>query len=513
MSSSRIYWFIHYFRRLFKRKERGVPDYCLESANTPQAVDFIAVSPPRLPITRKTSVNGLLLRARLGKMRAKNRLLWALIGSLLLPSGVFAQQSQVWQPSLEAARRAAGQTNRLVLVFFCADWCQPCREMERDVFGQPNAVADLQANYVLAKVNVNHFPATAKEYGITGVPTTVVITPQGQAVATVPNRMAATQYVAKLSQVAAGAKQSAVAAVAQTAPPAMPQVPPPAVPAKTDDRYADRYADRGAARAPESPTDRYAERPAERSADRYAALDPRPSSPVTGPQFPGLPAPADNPDTPPGPAPEARVIPPPKLPGPPTTPATPPAVPASPDPRIPASPAPVGSALPGSPVAPAIPPAAPPAIPPAVPPAMPPSSPAVPATPSTPTATAGFGLDGYCPVCLVDQRKWVAGNRQFGIEHRGRVYLFERTEERDRFWADPDLYTPILSGNDLVIALERGESVPGRREFGVFYGNRIYLFADKTSLEKFWKNPNQYANQALQAMRSAGPVNPRPPLR
>ncbi len=64
-----------------------------------------------------------------------------------------------------------------------------------------------------------------------------------------------------------------------------------------------------------------------------------------------------------------------------------------------------------------------------------------------------------------------------------------------------------------MIALERGQSVPGRREFGVFFGNRIYLFADKASLEKFWKNPNLYANQALQAMRPAAPVDPRPPLR
>ena len=150
------------------------------------------------------------------------------------------------------------------------------------------------------------------------------------------------------------------------------------------------------------------------------------------------------------------------------------------------------------PVTPATPPTAPPAVP-----------PAAPTNPPTPAAASGFGLDGYCPVCLVDQRKWVAGNRQLGIEHRGRVYLFERPEERDRFWANPDIYTPILSGNDAVIALERGQSVPGRREFGVFFGNRIYLFADKTSLEKFWKNPNQYANLALQAMRPVTPADQR----
>lgn len=416
-------------------------------------------------------------------MRTKNRLIWAAIGLLLLPSGVVAQQPQVWQPSLDAARRAAGQSNRLVLAFFCADWCQPCREMERDVFGQPSALADLQANYVLAKINIGHFPATAKEYGITSVPTTVVMTSQGQALATLPNRAAATQYVAKLNQIAASAKQQAApTAIAQDTPPTMPQVPP-AVPAKTDDRYADRYADRGLDRTP----DRYA--------DRYAAADPRPVPPsMTGPQFPQFPGPAESAGVPASPALEARVIPPPTLQGPPPAmpPATPPVGPAMPDPRTLTGPAPSG---------------------PVAPPAAPPAAPATPTTPAAPAATSNWGLDGYCPVCLVDQRKWVAGNRQLGIEHRGKVYLFERAEERDRFWSNPDLYTPVLSGNDAVIALERGQSVPGRREFGVFLGNRIYLFAEKASLEKFTKNPHQYANHALQASRPVAPVDPRQPLR
>jgi thiol-disulfide isomerase/thioredoxin/YHS domain-containing protein len=399
-------------------------------------------------------------------MQAKNRLLWAAIGVLLLPSGVFAQQSQVWQPSLDAARRAAGQSNRLVLVFFCADWCMPCREMERDVFGQPNAIADLQTNYVLAKVNVNHFPATAKEYGITGVPTTVIITPQGQALATVPNRMGATPYVGKLTQIAANAKLAATA-IAQGPPPTMP-VPPPAVHAKNDDRYADRYADRGTDRYGE--TDAYANRPFVGPAPPPAGV--APASPLlTGPQFPAFPGPADNAGTPPGPSPESRVIPSPGLPSAPIMP-------------------PVG------PVAATTPPAAPPATP-----------------STTPPKTPAWGLDGFCPVCLVEQRKWVAGNRQYGIEHLGRVYLFERPEERDRFWANPELYSPVLAGNDAVISLERGQSIPGHREFGVFFGQRIYLFADKTSLEKFWKNPNQYANQALQATRAAAPFDPRQPMR
>jgi hypothetical protein len=50
--------------------------------------------------------------------------------------------------------------------------------------------------------------------------------------------------------------------------------------------------------------------------------------------------------------------------------------------------------------------------------------------------------------------------------------------------------------------------VPGRREHGVFFGRRVFLFADEASLEKFSRNPNHYANQVLQAMRSGATNGP-----
>ena len=73
-----------------------------------------------------------------------------------------------------------GQTNRLVLIEFSAPTCDYCRRMEAEVFDQPSVAAQVTANYVPVKINADHFPATAKQYGITGLPTTVIITPQGQ---------------------------------------------------------------------------------------------------------------------------------------------------------------------------------------------------------------------------------------------------------------------------------------------------------------------------------------------
>ena len=124
-----------------------------------------------------------------------------------------------------------------------------------------------------------------------------------------------------------------------------------------------------------------------------------------------------------------------------------------------------------------------------------------PATRSGPPISPPLGLNGYCPVALAEKQQWVLGDRRWGAIHRGRTYLFSGPEEQRRFFTDPDRFAPIISGNDIVLASEQGQPVPGMREHGVFFGNRVYLFSSEATLEKFARNPNQYANQAMGAVQ------------
>ncbi len=118
-----------------------------------------------------------------------------------------------------------------------------------------------------------------------------------------------------------------------------------------------------------------------------------------------------------------------------------------------------------------------------------------------------LGLDGYCPVQLIDdmqsdRHQWTLGDRRWGAIHRGRTYLFCSSEHQRRFLADPDRYAPVISGNDIVLAVDRQQNVPGRREWGVLFRNKVYLFAGEASLERFSASPNHYA-EAIQAMRAS----------
>ena len=122
-----------------------------------------------------------------------------------------------------------------------------------------------------------------------------------------------------------------------------------------------------------------------------------------------------------------------------------------------------------------------------------------------PPGSPPLGLDGYCPVHLA-RKSWTKGDARWGAIHHGRTYLFAGPEEQKQFLVSPDAFAPVMGGQDPVLALDAGRQVAGRREFGVYYGNRVYLLADEISYQRFKQNPNRYAAEAMQARRDFSPV-------
>jgi protein disulfide-isomerase len=124
---------------------------------------------------------------------------------------------------------------------------------------------------------------------------------------------------------------------------------------------------------------------------------------------------------------------------------------------------------------------------------------AMPATNSA-TTQPTLCLDGHCPVTLMETQRWLYGDRRFGAVHRGRLYLFTSTDAQQRFLADPDRYSPAISGHDAVAWVDQGRLVAGERKFGGYYRNFIYLFASEEALRQFEANPERYAAPVEQAV-------------
>ncbi len=383
----------------------------------------------------------------------------------LCASVSFAQQPVAWESSIENAQRVAMQTNRLVLVHFWASWCAPCMRMESDVFSQPAVAAQIQANFVPVKLNADSYQALATKYGVSMLPCDVILNAQGTVIDVKSGGATAPEYIARINQVAATARRAP--GVVASAAPVMPQPAPTAsIPAQPQQRPA----------APASDS-RYAD-----YAQRMAQQNPAAGQSYAAATNPVIPAPtyAQQPSMPQNPA---------MTPGYPTNPQIAPANPgvAANQNLVAASPtgfAPQAAQNPAN--------------------LQPPVNAAAPQNPSSPNASAkGMpkALDGCCPVSLIMKRAWVPGDKRYGAIHLGQVYLFAGPAEQQQFLADPYRFAPVLNGNDVVQAFDAGKTVPGKREFGCEYSGHIFIFADEVSYDRFTKNPQYYANQALQAMR------------
>jgi YHS domain-containing protein/thiol-disulfide isomerase/thioredoxin len=367
-----------------------------------------------------------------------------------------------WQHDLDSAKAIAKQTGRLVLVHFWTPTCGPCAMLEQNVFNQPGVASALQAQFVPVKLNANEHPETAQAFGITRVPTDVILSADGMVVGRLISPPTPAAYVAETTQVARqhvtrlGGTFTEVAAAAPVPPTlntayANLQIPA-ATPAALSEQFAASNHDRRTAAS--GPFAALA--PAMIPPAALAAHTPAPSVVTTPQPVPPQynPVPPVNIDVPPTHSPQQvsnPYAPPPgrvmqQRAG--ATDLSPPA----PDPRV-----------------------------------LPPGAPSL-------------GFDGFCPVSMRTQWKWVPGDPRWGIVHRGRTYWFAGQAEQQQFWAEPDRYSPALSGMDPVLAIDHSQQVPGKREHSICYDNLFYMFASEATLQQFTSTPERYAVGVRRAM-------------
>ena len=107
-----------------------------------------------------------------------------------------------------------------------------------------------------------------------------------------------------------------------------------------------------------------------------------------------------------------------------------------------------------------------------------------------------YALSGNCPVSLLTQSKWIAGNEEWGCTHRGKTYVFANKSAMDLFMQRPDDFSPVLAGFDPVAFHETGELVDGKEALGVFMSKngvqKVVLFVNEMTRDQFQNNPKVY---------------------
>lgn len=391
--------------------------------------------------------------------------LFAVVTCLLLHTAASYGQSASgvqWQSDLDAARVTAERENKLLLVHFYTDSCGPCRVLDATVFNQPTVASTVQTHYVPVKLNASEFPATAQRFGITRVPTDVLITPQGQVIDRVVSPTTPMAYITRMSSVAekhmqASARNFQVASQNS----GLTQPVNSAYAALAVPSDSKNFA------APAPPSQTAASPTAQPAAPAAVTLNPYANATPAHPPA-EQPAVATTSQTTPPAASEAS-----------NRYADQPITPIQPEPQQAQSQVAASQQQATKPADQAL--------------ELPANSPPV-------------GFFGYCPVTMKKENRWQKGNTQWGAYHRGRTYLFVSAEYRDEFIKDAtsaDSYAPALSGIDPVAAIDNREMKPGVQQFGVEYNGMFYLFSSEENLRKFWSNANRYSSGVKQAMQSA----------
>lgn len=90
--------------------------------------------------------------------------------------------SNKWYTDLEEAKKVAERTNRKIFVDFMATWCGPCKMLEAEVL-RTEEFKKMSKHIVFLQIDVDQQPGVSKHYGVTAMPTQMVLNADGSVVA------------------------------------------------------------------------------------------------------------------------------------------------------------------------------------------------------------------------------------------------------------------------------------------------------------------------------------------
>jgi thiol:disulfide interchange protein len=79
----------------------------------------------------------------------------------------------------QAALALAKKENKPVLIDFWASWCSWCKKMDDETYPDPRVQAAMK-NYIPLKIDVDKMPDFQKKFGVQGLPTSVIVDPNGK---------------------------------------------------------------------------------------------------------------------------------------------------------------------------------------------------------------------------------------------------------------------------------------------------------------------------------------------
>jgi len=118
-----------------------------------------------------------------------------------------------------------------------------------------------------------------------------------------------------------------------------------------------------------------------------------------------------------------------------------------------------------------------------------------------------IGIEGFCPVKLMQDKAWVPGEKSLTEVHRGITYQFSSSQARAEFRSDPRKFTPQNLGCDPVVLYSDQQAVMGHIQYGVFFDSQLFLFESDGNRKAFKENPLRYGR--IQSALKVGDLTSR----
>ena len=103
-----------------------------------------------------------------------------LAGIFLTP--VLWAEDLFFEGDLMAAQKVAKSTRKLVMIDFKAEWCGPCKMLDRTTWKDENVISTLKDKAVAVKVDVGENSELAAKYSIHSLPTVIFVDGNGNEV-------------------------------------------------------------------------------------------------------------------------------------------------------------------------------------------------------------------------------------------------------------------------------------------------------------------------------------------
>ncbi len=116
-------------------------------------------------------------------------------------SAVSAHKAETvnWEKTWQKAVARAKKESKPILVDFYADWCVWCKTLDSTTYRDPAVVRMLDESMVPLKIDVDHGGRDlARKWGVSGLPTILVLGPDGKELGRIPGYLPAKDFLAEV---------------------------------------------------------------------------------------------------------------------------------------------------------------------------------------------------------------------------------------------------------------------------------------------------------------------------